>query len=126
MRCILFERHNRGTGNTHKTTRTALTTCVLATARRLTFADVFLSPQLSLRGQQVADKLNEWSVFSDKYKELCEWLTGMESKVSQNGDVSIEEMIERLRKVRSARFGSVEIFRLNILKTEVCRLTLPV
>ncbi|XP_061651777.1 nesprin-1 isoform X12 [Phyllopteryx taeniolatus] len=54
--------------------------------------------QLSLRGQQVAEKLNEWSVFADKYKELCEWLTGMESKVSQNGDVSIEEMIERLRK----------------------------
>lgn len=56
-------------------------------------------PQLSLRRQQVGDKLNEWTVFNDKYKELCEWLTRMESKVSQNGDVSIEEMIEKLRKV---------------------------
>lgn len=56
-------------------------------------------PQLSLRRQQVGDKLNEWTVFNDKYKELCEWLNRMESKVSQNGDVSIEEMIEKLRKV---------------------------
>ncbi|XP_037550764.1 nesprin-1 [Nematolebias whitei] len=54
--------------------------------------------QLSLRRQQVGDKLNEWTVFNDKYKELCEWLTRMESKVSQNGDISIEEMIEKLRK----------------------------
>lgn len=55
--------------------------------------------QLSLRRQQVSEKLNEWTVFSEKYKELCEWLTNMESKVSQNGDISIEEMIEKLRKV---------------------------
>lgn len=55
--------------------------------------------QLSLRRQQVSEKLNEWTVFNEKYKELCEWLTNMESKVSQNGDISIEEMIEKLRKV---------------------------
>ncbi|KAK7904600.1 hypothetical protein WMY93_017207 [Mugilogobius chulae] len=50
--------------------------------------------QLSLRRQQVCEKLNEWTVFNEKYKELCEWLTNMESKVSQNGDISIEEMID--------------------------------
>lgn len=60
------------------------------------------SPQLSLRRQQVSEKLNEWAVFNEKNKELCEWLTQMESKVSQNGDISIEEMIEKLRKVISA------------------------
>ncbi|XP_077443053.1 nesprin-1 isoform X2 [Stigmatopora argus] len=54
--------------------------------------------QLSLRRQQVSERLNEWFVFNEKNKELCEWLTQMESKVSQNGDVSIEEMIEKLRK----------------------------
>ncbi|XP_077587828.1 nesprin-1-like isoform X2 [Stigmatopora nigra] len=54
--------------------------------------------QLSLRGRRVSEKLNEWSVFGDKYKELCEWLATTEAKVSQNGDVSIEEMIQRLRK----------------------------
>lgn len=50
----------------------------------------------------MSEKLNEWTVFSEKYKELCEWLTNMESKVSQNGDISIEEMIEKLRKVGNA------------------------
>ncbi|XP_019750512.1 nesprin-1 isoform X11 [Hippocampus comes] len=54
--------------------------------------------QVSLRRQQVSEKLNEWAVFNEKNKELCEWLTQMESKVSQNGDISIEEMIEKLRK----------------------------
>ncbi|XP_027896443.1 nesprin-1 isoform X8 [Xiphophorus couchianus] len=54
--------------------------------------------QLSLRRQQVSEKLNEWAIFNEKNKELCEWLTKMESKVSQNGDISIEEMIEKLRK----------------------------
>lgn len=50
----------------------------------------------------MSEKLNEWAVFNEKNKELCEWLTQMESKVSQNGDVSIEEMIKKLRKVISA------------------------
>ncbi|XP_045579617.1 nesprin-1 isoform X1 [Salmo salar] len=54
--------------------------------------------QLSLRQQQVGEKLNEWAVFKEKNRELCDWLTQMESKVSQNGDVRIEEMIEKLRK----------------------------
>ncbi|XP_033998692.1 nesprin-1 isoform X2 [Trematomus bernacchii] len=57
-----------------------------------------VSHQLTLRRQQVSEKLNEWAVFNEKNKELCEWLTQMESKVSQNGDISIEEMIEKLRK----------------------------
>lgn len=55
--------------------------------------------QVSLRRQQVSERLNEWAVFSEKNKELCEWLTQMESKVSQNGDILIEEMIEKLKKV---------------------------
>lgn len=55
--------------------------------------------QLCLRRQQVSERLNEWAVFNEKNKELCEWLTHMESKVSQNGDIRIEEMIEKLRKV---------------------------
>lgn len=49
----------------------------------------------------MSEKLNEWAVFNEKNKELCEWLTQMESKVSQNGDIRIEEMIEKLRKVIS-------------------------
>ncbi|KAM7172378.1 nesprin-1 isoform 5-T6 [Macrochelys suwanniensis] len=57
-----------------------------------------LCHQISLRRQQVNERLNEWAVFSEKNKELCEWLTQMESKVSQNGDILIEEMIEKLKK----------------------------
>lgn len=69
-------------------------------AQGCTEYSVYCSPlQLSLRRQQVSEKLNEWTVFNEKYKELCEWLMNMESKVSQNGDISIEEMIEKLRKV---------------------------
>ncbi|XP_041038918.1 nesprin-1-like isoform X3 [Carcharodon carcharias] len=54
--------------------------------------------QVSLRRQLVTEKLNKWALFNEKNKELCEWLTLMESKVSQNGDISIEEMIEKLKK----------------------------
>ncbi|XP_039981880.1 nesprin-1-like isoform X3 [Xiphias gladius] len=61
--------------------------------------------QLSLRKQQVSEKLNEWAVFNEKNKELCEWLTQMESKVSQNGDIGIEEMIEKLRKDYQEEIG---------------------
>ncbi|XP_074043952.1 nesprin-1 isoform X5 [Macrotis lagotis] len=57
-----------------------------------------LCHQISLRQQQVNERLNEWAIFSEKNKELCEWLTQMESKVSQNGDILIEEMIEKLKK----------------------------
>ncbi|XP_077205606.1 nesprin-1 isoform X11 [Paroedura picta] len=57
-----------------------------------------LCHQVSLRRQQVSERLNEWAVFSEKNKELCEWLTQMESRVSQNGDILIEEMIEKLKK----------------------------
>ncbi|XP_060687754.1 nesprin-1-like isoform X2 [Hemiscyllium ocellatum] len=57
-----------------------------------------LCHQVSLRRQLVTEKLNEWVLFNEKNKELCEWLTLMESKVSQNGDISIEEMIEKLKK----------------------------
>lgn len=71
---------------------------------------MYLSVQLCLRRQQVSEKLNEWAIFNDKYKELCEWLTQMESKVSQNGDVSIEEMIEKLRKVTIKYYISLVLF----------------
>lgn len=55
----------------------------------------------------MSEKLNEWAVFNEKNKELCDWLTDMESKVSQNGDISIEEMIEKLRKVNTKRYQTL-------------------
>lgn len=54
---------------------------------------------MSLRKQEVADRLNAWIIFNEKNKELCDWLTRMENKVAYNSDLNIEEMVEKLKKV---------------------------
>lgn len=55
--------------------------------------------QVSLRKQEIADRLNAWIIFNEKNKELCEWLTQMENKVAYNSGLNIEEMVEKLKKV---------------------------
>lgn len=55
--------------------------------------------QVSVRKQEIEDRLNSWIVFNEKNKELCAWLVQMENKVLQTADISIEEMIEKLQKV---------------------------
>lgn len=57
------------------------------------------SSQVSLRRQEIADRLNAWTIFNGKNKEFCDWLTQMENKVCHSGDLSIEEMVEKLKKV---------------------------
>lgn len=52
-----------------------------------------------MRRQEIADRLNAWTIFNDKNKEFCDWLTQMENKVCRNGELSIEEMVEKLKKV---------------------------
>ncbi|XP_051500897.1 nesprin-2-like [Myxocyprinus asiaticus] len=55
--------------------------------------------KVSLRKQEIADRLNAWIIFNDKNKELCDWLTQMEKKVAHRGEnLSIEEMVEKLKK----------------------------
>ncbi|XP_028858074.1 nesprin-2a isoform X4 [Denticeps clupeoides] len=55
--------------------------------------------QVSLRKQEIADRLNAWNIFNDKNKELCDWLLHMDNKVSHgNEQLSIEEMVEKLKK----------------------------
>ncbi|KAM6917369.1 nesprin-2-like [Lycodopsis pacificus] len=54
--------------------------------------------KVSLRKQEIADRLNAWIIFNQKNKELCEWLTQMENKVAHNSDLNIEEMVEKLKK----------------------------
>ncbi|XP_076002837.1 nesprin-2-like isoform X2 [Genypterus blacodes] len=54
--------------------------------------------KVSLRKQEIADRLNAWMIFNEKNKELCEWLTQMENKVAHNSDLNIEEMVEKLKK----------------------------
>ncbi|KAM4521617.1 nesprin-2a isoform 3-T4 [Odontesthes bonariensis] len=57
-----------------------------------------LCMKVSLHGQEIADRLNAWTIFNDKNKEFCDWLTQMENKVCHSGDLSIEEMVEKLKK----------------------------
>ncbi|XP_075304834.1 nesprin-2-like isoform X3 [Odontesthes bonariensis] len=54
--------------------------------------------KVSLRKQEITDRLNAWIIFNEKNKELCEWLTQMENKVAHNSDLNIEEMVEKLKK----------------------------
>ncbi|XP_039390571.1 nesprin-2 isoform X4 [Mauremys reevesii] len=54
--------------------------------------------RVSLRKQEIEDRLNTWIVFDEKNKELCTWLVEMESKVLQTADVSIEDAIDKLKK----------------------------
>ncbi|XP_017294594.1 nesprin-2 isoform X2 [Kryptolebias marmoratus] len=54
--------------------------------------------KVSLRKQEIADRLNAWIIFNEKNQELCDWLTQMENKVEHNSDLNIEEMVEKLKK----------------------------
>ncbi|KAM4723418.1 nesprin-2 [Anableps anableps] len=54
--------------------------------------------KVSLRKQEIADRLSAWIIFNEKNKELCEWLTQMENKVAHSSDLNIEEMVEKLKK----------------------------
>ncbi|XP_037837524.1 nesprin-2 isoform X2 [Kryptolebias marmoratus] len=57
-----------------------------------------LCVKVSLRRQEMADRLNAWTIFNDKNKEFCDWLTQMEKKVCRSGELSVEEMVEKLKK----------------------------
>lgn len=61
-----------------------------------------LLSQVSLRKQEIADRLNAWIIFHEKNKELCDWLTQMENKVVLSSDLNIEEMVEKLKKVKTS------------------------
>ncbi|XP_076151738.1 nesprin-2-like isoform X1 [Alosa pseudoharengus] len=54
--------------------------------------------KVSLRKQEIADRLNAWIIFNEKNRELCEWLTQMENKVAHSTELSIEDMVEKLKK----------------------------
>jgi len=44
---------------------------------------------VSLRKQEIADRLNAWIIFNEKNRELCEWLTQMENKVAHSAGVRL-------------------------------------
>ncbi|XP_046877069.1 nesprin-2-like isoform X4 [Hypomesus transpacificus] len=57
-----------------------------------------LCVKVSLRRQEIANRLSAWIIFNDKNKELSDWLAQMENKVSHSGDLGIEDMVEKLKK----------------------------
>uniref|UniRef100_A0A3B3Q457 Spectrin repeat containing, nuclear envelope 2b n=1 Tax=Paramormyrops kingsleyae TaxID=1676925 RepID=A0A3B3Q457_9TELE len=57
-----------------------------------------LCAKVSLRKQEIADRLSAWVIFNKKNKELCEWLSQMESKVTHRADISMDDMMEKLKK----------------------------
>lgn len=63
---------------------------------------------MSLRKQEIADRLNAWIIFHEKNKELCDWLTQMENKVVLSADLNIEEMVEKLKKVKTSPFKPLQ------------------
>lgn len=68
-------------------------------------AKTFVKPfQVSLRRQEIADRLSAWTIFHDKHKEFCDWLAQTENKAWNRGDLSVEEMVEKLKKVRQQDF----------------------
>uniref|UniRef100_K7E389 Spectrin repeat containing nuclear envelope protein 2 n=1 Tax=Monodelphis domestica TaxID=13616 RepID=K7E389_MONDO len=66
--------------------------------------------KVSLRKQEIEERLNSWIVFNEKNKDLCAWLVQMENKVLQTADISIEEMIERLQKVKIIETISLQYY----------------
>lgn len=69
--------------------------------------------QVAARKQEIEDRLSSWIVFNEKNKELCAWLVQMENKVLQTADISIEEMIEKLQKVRGGVLVDVVMGSVN-------------
>lgn len=71
--------------------------------------------QVSLRKQEIADRLNAWIIFHEKNKELCDWLTQMENKVVLSSDLNIEEMVEKLKKVKTSPTSLFKLCHRNLL-----------
>ena len=55
--------------------------------------------QTRQRRRLITDRLSEWLVFTERYKEFCDWLTQMEVKIAQNGEHSIEDLLLKLTEV---------------------------
>ncbi|XP_041070172.1 nesprin-2-like [Carcharodon carcharias] len=65
---------------------------------------------VSLRTLEIRDRLEQWVVFNTKSKQLEDWLKQMEDRVSQNTDIGVEEMIERLQK---DCMGEIKLYNKN-------------
>ncbi|XP_060567930.1 nesprin-1-like isoform X3 [Ruditapes philippinarum] len=57
-----------------------------------------LRNQASLRAQRIDDTMFRWSNFSQKFKDLCDWIDRMEVKVISSKDFHIEDLLNRMEK----------------------------
>ena len=55
--------------------------------------------QVELRKQRIEGKLNKWQLFSDRHREMMEWISQMEAKISSNTEYDIEDLISKLLNV---------------------------
>ncbi|XP_006815835.2 nesprin-1-like [Saccoglossus kowalevskii] len=53
------------------------------------------------RKQVIIDKIHEWSLFAERYKELSDWFIKTEVKMSKNGENNIEGLLYELQHVSS-------------------------
>ncbi|XP_077969764.1 nesprin-1-like isoform X1 [Styela clava] len=66
-----------------------------------------LREQTQQRKSLIEARLGEWDDFDEKYRELCEWLNDMEEKISQNPELPIEDLMEKLEKqYQNEMFGA--------------------
>lgn len=84
-------------------------------------AEASLLSQVSLRKQEIADRLNAWVIFHQKNKELCDWLTQMENKAELSSDLNIEEMVEKLKKVKTSPASPIRPLQRSSRTFSLCR-----
>ena len=60
-----------------------------------------LRSQANLRCQRIDDTMFRWSSFSQRFKEMCDWMDKMEVKVISSKDFHIEDLLNRMERVCS-------------------------
>ncbi|KAG5846989.1 hypothetical protein ANANG_G00120850 [Anguilla anguilla] len=73
--------------------------------------------KVSLREQEIADRLCAWKVFNENKKWLCDWLMQLESIVAQGTHLASADIAERLNKdcIAVMKFFSVNKADLKLL-----------
>ena len=67
--------------------------------------------QVALRKQRVADRLQQWALFNEKYKELLEMLNSMETRVSTGNEYHIEDLLYKIQNDYKEEMRKIELER---------------
>ncbi|CAH1803082.1 unnamed protein product, partial [Owenia fusiformis] len=71
--------------------------------------------EVSLRIHRINDRLNEWTHFNERYKELCASLGQMESKVSSNQELHIETLLRILQVEYKQEINQLETSKNDLI-----------